>query len=141
MSPGELSLGGTLEISLINGFTSSAGQTLDILNWGSLAGAFSAVELPPLERLDWNTSQLAAGMLSVVLPGDFNGDGTVSGADLNNWKAGFDALPASPMPWARSMLAETSANWGDDFGGLQESFPIRRWAGRALRGAIPHIRQ
>ena len=34
---GQLSLAGTLEISLINGFTPSAGQSFDILNWGSLA--------------------------------------------------------------------------------------------------------
>ncbi|HEY3394101.1 MAG TPA: hypothetical protein VGK58_15415, partial [Lacipirellulaceae bacterium] len=85
---GELTLGGTLEISLINGFTPSAGQSFDILNWGSLSGAFSLVALPSLEGLAWDTSQLATGILSVApgLPGDFNLDGSVDAADYVVWR-------------------------------------------------------
>ena len=83
---GQLVLDGTLEISLINGFTPSAGQTFDILNWGSLAGAFSSIELPTLPGLSWNTSQLAAGMLSVAIPGDFNLDGSIDAADYVVWR-------------------------------------------------------
>ena len=35
---GALSLGGTLAVSLINGFTPAAGNSFDILDWGSLVG-------------------------------------------------------------------------------------------------------
>jgi T5SS/PEP-CTERM-associated repeat protein len=86
---GELTLGGTLEILLINGFTPAAGQTFDFLNAGTLAGAFSSVVLPDLPGLAWDASQLAAGTVSVTFPADFNGDGNVNSADLVNWKAGF----------------------------------------------------
>jgi T5SS/PEP-CTERM-associated repeat protein len=85
---GELMLDGTLEVSLINGFTPSAGQTFDILNWGSLAGAFSSFVLPALDGLAWNTSQLASGTLTVAIPGDFNFDGTVGAADYVVWRKG-----------------------------------------------------
>src|SRR5262249_38399637 len=45
---GQLSLGGTLSVSLINGFLPVRGNSFDILDWGSLAGAFSALQLPAL---------------------------------------------------------------------------------------------
>jgi hypothetical protein len=92
---GELTLDGTLQISLINGFTPSAGQSFDILNWGSLAGAFSAIQLPSLQGLAWNTSQLAAGMLSVAIPGDFNLDYSVNAADYVAWRKGIGVAPTS----------------------------------------------
>ncbi|NBV87691.1 MAG: hypothetical protein EBS01_15790, partial [Verrucomicrobia bacterium] len=40
---GAASLDGTLEIALLNGFTPSAGQTFDILTFGSATGKFSQV--------------------------------------------------------------------------------------------------
>ena len=55
----------------------------------SVTGAFSSVELPSLPGFAWDASQLASGVLSVVLPADFNGDGVVNGADLVDWRAGF----------------------------------------------------
>jgi hypothetical protein len=86
---GELTLAGTLEISLINGFSPAAGQTFDLLNWGSLSGAFSAINLPTMPGLAWDTSQLLTGMLRVVpagLPGDYNRDGVVDAADYVVWR-------------------------------------------------------
>ena len=86
---GNMALGGTLEISLINGFTPTTDQTFDILSWGSLAGAFSSVILPSVDGLAWDTSQLSMGMLSVAatgLPGDYNQDGTVDAADYVVWR-------------------------------------------------------
>jgi hypothetical protein len=95
---GELSLAGTLDVSLFNGFTPSAGQSFNILDWGSLVGTFSSINLPSLPGLIWNTSQLyATGMLSVASPftADFDEDGDVDGNDLANWKAGFIANAAT----------------------------------------------
>jgi len=86
---GNLTLDGTLIVSLTNGFHPAANESFDILGWGgALAGTFAALQLPALTgSLEWNTSQLyTAGVLSVVdgnlLPGDFNRDGHVDAADI-----------------------------------------------------------
>jgi hypothetical protein len=84
---GQLSLGGTLAISLINSFHPVTGNTFDILDWSSLAGIFSDVNLPTLGgRVVWDTSHLYSnGSLAVVATyyvGDFNRDGHVDAADI-----------------------------------------------------------
>jgi fibronectin-binding autotransporter adhesin len=85
---GLLSLSGALNVSLINGFIPSLGNTFDILDWGSKTGAFASVSLPGLNGgLAWNLAQLyTAGTLSVVssnlLPGDFNRDAQITAADI-----------------------------------------------------------
>lgn len=43
IASGLLSLGGTLNVSIISGFTPAAGERFDILDWGTLTGMFSAV--------------------------------------------------------------------------------------------------
>ena len=90
---GNLLTESALEVSLINGFTPSIGQSFDILNWGSLSGEFSSLSLPTLAGAAWDTSQLYVnGTLKVVAPtinGDFDGNGFVDSNDLNGWKSGF----------------------------------------------------
>lgn len=85
-----LALNGELKVSLINGFNPSAGQSFNILDWGSLAGTFSSLSLPTLAGLAWNTSQLyTTGALSIdsaSLPGDFDLDGDVDGRDFLTWQ-------------------------------------------------------
>jgi hypothetical protein len=88
LAGGQLSFAGNLQIALINGFTPSRGNEFDILDWSSLSGAFSSLQLPSLvSPLRWNVGQLYAdGTLSVVdsshLPGDFNRDTQVTAADI-----------------------------------------------------------
>jgi autotransporter-associated beta strand protein len=94
ISTGAFSLAGALNVSLVNGFSPSAGQSFNLFDWGTASGSFSALSLPTLGgSLAWNTSQLyATGVLSVAaadLPGDFTGDGFVNAADLAAWQAGF----------------------------------------------------
>jgi hypothetical protein len=90
---GNLATENALEVSLINGFVPSIGQTFDILNWGSLTGQFASLSLPSLSGAAWDTSQLYVnGTLKVVAPGgsgDFDGNGVVDSGDLNGWKGGF----------------------------------------------------
>ena len=89
---GALALGGTLKVDLINlgngVFAPSAGSAFDLLDWGSLSGTFSTIQLPTLSGgLQWNTSQLyTTGVISVALPGDFNGNGIVDAADYVVWR-------------------------------------------------------
>ena len=91
---GALTLGGALDVSLINDFTPTAGQSFDILDWGTLSGTFPTINLPTLAGLAWNTSQLyTTGVLSVMaslgLAGDYNQNGSVDAADYIVWRNGL----------------------------------------------------
>jgi len=65
---GEVSLDGTLEISLIDGFQPAPGDTFDILDFASLTGDFDEVNLPSLGgSLAWDDSALLVhGSIAVV---------------------------------------------------------------------------
>ena len=65
---GVLSLAGALDVSLTRGFVPRAGNSFDILDWGSLSGAFATLNLPALSGgLAWSTSQLyTTGVLTVI---------------------------------------------------------------------------
>ena len=86
-----VSLSGTLTVSLAGSFLPSSGTSFDILDWGSLSGTFSSIQLPGLGGgLQWNTTQLyTTGVISVGLPGDFNHDGTVDAAAYVLWRKKF----------------------------------------------------
>jgi hypothetical protein len=83
---GTLALGGTLNVSLINGFTPASGTSFDLLDWGTLSGKFSGLQLPSLTGpMGWDTSKLyTTGLITATayLPGDFNRDGHVNAADI-----------------------------------------------------------
>ena len=103
---GQLALDGALSVSTINGFKPQAGQSFDILDWGTLIGTFGSLVLPTLEPgLAWNTSQLyTTGVLSVAtaagIPGDFNHNGVVDAADYVAWRT--DSEPPSQRPTSAS---------------------------------------
>lgn len=65
---GALNFGGTLNVTLINGFTPSAGNSFDVLNYATASGTFATLSLPSLANgLSWNTSTLYSdGVISVV---------------------------------------------------------------------------
>jgi autotransporter-associated beta strand protein len=92
---GNAALGGALEITLTNGFSPTFGQSFDILDWGSLSGTFSSLNLPALGgAATWDASQLyTTGVLSVVnaiaYSADFDSDGDVDGDDLVDWRGDF----------------------------------------------------
>src|SRR5262249_26963103 len=64
------------------------GNSFDIMDWGTLSGNFSSLNLPTLSSgLSWSTLQLyTTGTLRVasssLLFGDFNRDGSVNAADI-----------------------------------------------------------
>ena len=95
---GLLSLGGTLDVSLLPGFDPVAGHAFDILNWGSLNGTFASIHLPILTGLQWDTSLLyTTGELSLAaaaLTGDYNGNGIVDAADYTVWRDSLGATGA-----------------------------------------------
>lgn len=90
---GQLSIGGVLSVSLINGFTPAAWSSFDLLDWGSLAGTFSSISLPALPVGQWDTSKLYVdGTLSVSLLGDFDHSGVVTAADYVVWRKGLGTI-------------------------------------------------
>ena len=96
---GNAALAGALQIALTNSFSPTAGNSFDILDWGSLSGSFATLNLPALAGgLAWNASQLyTTGVLSVApaFTADFDSDGDVDGADLAQWQGDFGATPDS----------------------------------------------
>ena len=105
---GNMSLGGTLDVSLAPGYVPSSGAVFDILDFSNmLETAFATLNLPALGGTrTWDTSQLyTTGVLSVIGPpsveGDFNDDGKVDAADYVVWRkqigtpAGYDAWRAN----------------------------------------------
>ena len=64
---GQATLNGTLEVSYLNGFSPSAGESFDLFN-GPTTGTFSQISLPALnDGLQWNTGNLYAnGTISVT---------------------------------------------------------------------------
>jgi autotransporter-associated beta strand protein len=93
---GNLTLGGSLVISLINGFTPAAGEAFDLFDSPNLSGAFSTIALPALEGRVWDLSQLhTSGVLAVVAAGDFDGNLAVDDADLAVWSAGLGSSGAT----------------------------------------------
>ena len=89
VTTGTLSAGGTLDVSLINGFAPGTGDSFDILDFNAVTGAFDSILLPTLGgSLSWNTDDLlTTGVLSVIgdsiLLGDLDGDGDVDGVDID----------------------------------------------------------
>jgi T5SS/PEP-CTERM-associated repeat protein len=111
LATGQMALGGTLSVSLLNGFEPQAGNSFNILDWGSIAGTFAALSLPPLPgSLTWNTSQLyTTGVLNVVGPGtsgDYNLNGVVDAADYVVWRKNPGGFPAGAYATWRSQFGQ-----------------------------------
>ena len=64
---GAFTAAGTLTVRLINGFTPADGDTFDILDFGSVSGAFTATNLPG-SPANWNTTALySTGEIQYVM--------------------------------------------------------------------------
>ncbi len=89
---GDLTLGGTLVLSLLDGYIPSLGQSFAIFGGAisSISGTFQSIVAP---TFDGQTVYLAYGTGQVMLqvgeanfPGDFNHDGRVDAADYVVWR-------------------------------------------------------
>ncbi|XAL98098.1 PEP-CTERM sorting domain-containing protein [Phycisphaeraceae bacterium D3-23] len=117
-------IGGTLDVQLINGFDPVAGETFDIFNLASQSGVFSDILLPALDvGLGWHLGKLYTdGELHVELVGDLNLDGFVGVEDLDlllaNWgdsALAFDYTAGDASGdglVGAADLAIVQANWG-----------------------------
>ena len=78
---------GTFQVLLAEGYTPQAGDQFTVLSFGTVSGAFDAIELPALSSgLAWNVNDLLIGggleVVNALLYGDANNNGQVTGADL-----------------------------------------------------------
>jgi MYXO-CTERM domain-containing protein len=123
---GAVTLGGMLRITLVEGYMPVDGDSFDVLNWTTLSGQFSVVELPPLDApLTWNRSQLyITGTLSVIdaVPGDFDSDGDVDGADFVAWQSNFPKATGATL--AQGDADSDGDIDGADFVVWQTHFPF-----------------
>jgi hypothetical protein len=88
---GQALLAGALNVSLLDGFSPSLGNTFTFLSAvGGIAGAFDTTDLPDLATgLSWSINYNPTNVqLAVVagVAGDFNDDGSVDAADYVVWR-------------------------------------------------------
>ncbi|MCI0333041.1 MAG: autotransporter-associated beta strand repeat-containing protein, partial [Planctomycetes bacterium] len=113
---GTATLDGTLDVSLIDAFMPSAGDSFEILAAiGGVFGTFETESLPVLAGgLSWNVLYGANSVVLEVaapgLPGDYNGDGKVDAADYVVWRkgVGIASTPENYNIWR--------ANFGESIG-------------------------
>ena len=127
---GTLGLGGTLDVTLVDigggVLNPQAGDFFDILNFGSISGDFTTMNLPAIDLgLMWNVGFLkTTGELLSTIMGDINGDLTVGVTDLgllaNQWGTGgfgqFTADITGDGIVSVTDLGALAANWGDTVG-------------------------
>lgn len=119
-STGALAFGGTLQVSLINDFPPSAGQSFNLFDWASTSGNFTSLQLPTLTGLSWNTSQLyTTGVLSVAsagIPGDYNQNGVVDAADYVLWRKFNNTSTTLPNDFTPGTDDSDYVVWRSHFG-------------------------
>ena len=120
---GTLTADGTLDIDAGGfGFAGEAGDVFDILSFGAVSGSFDTINLPVVEGLLWETSDLlVTGEISLyALDGDFNADGKVDAADYTVWRDNLggdeEALTFGTGDGSGTVDAADYAIWVANFG-------------------------
>ncbi len=85
---GTADLAGTLAISLIDGFTPTAGQQFTVLTSSGITNSGLSLSGPDASMfsLDVGASSVILNVGIASLAGDYNGDGTVNAADYTRWQ-------------------------------------------------------
>jgi T5SS/PEP-CTERM-associated repeat protein len=86
---GSATLGGTLNVSLLNGFTPASGTVFEILHADSgISGFFDNLSFPPGPAWAFVDTGFSIFLIAPgpALPGDFNRDGKVDAADYVVWR-------------------------------------------------------
>jgi T5SS/PEP-CTERM-associated repeat protein len=128
---GQATLGGTLEISLLDGFTPSPADTFNFLTAAALSGAFSNINVnsPSGGSFDVDFTPTGLSLSNYQpeeLPGDFNEDGSVDAADYVVWRKGLGTI------YTPSDFGLWRANFGRTSGAGSSAFQVPEPAGMAL---------
>ncbi|MCX6899401.1 MAG: M6 family metalloprotease domain-containing protein, partial [Verrucomicrobia bacterium] len=119
---GAFNFGGALTLSLLDGFTASAGDRFDLFDFSSATGAFSLTNLPGLEpTLYWDTS-------SLYITGEIEADQRTAGIAT----PGTDVYPITNKPTAGSGI-----NWNRPLStGLVSAVPVNEGASTNFYDAV-----
>lgn len=81
---GDVTLAGTLDVSLLDDFKPVVGAQFTIIaaTGGTITGSFDFVSSPVTVDIEYGRSTVTLLVTAVPVPGDVNGDGVVDGADL-----------------------------------------------------------
>ncbi|MEX2308955.1 MAG: autotransporter-associated beta strand repeat-containing protein [Pirellulales bacterium] len=117
---GAASLNGTLNVSLLDGYTPAGGTTFEILSASSgVSGTFSNVVLPSAGwQVTYNATSVVLTAAAAGLAGDFNNDNVVDAADYVIWRK-FIGTPEAYNAW-RANFGNTA---GSGSGGNAHSAP------------------
>jgi hypothetical protein len=132
---GAIDLDGILNVSLLNNFAPSLGNTFTFLTGASLSGTFADANFPTLGAgLGWDVIYNANSVAIKVVeqndvPGDTNGDGVVNIVDLNNVRNNFGAngnpILGDTAPFDGAVTIADLNNVRNNFGtgGVSQSVP------------------
>lgn len=129
-------LAGTLKVEIVDDFIPVAGQSFDILDFTSVTGQFTTLDLPQLaDGLKWDASNLyTTGVLAVnpVLSADLDRNGVVDAADLSQWQGDFGVNAMSDADDDSDTDGADFLHWQRQFGGPSLMF--------AAANAVPEPR-
>ncbi len=127
---GNLTLGGSLNVSLIGGFHPSAGDAFVPLTYNSVTGRFDAVSLPALGGgLDWALAVDLSGLLLSVGENPLAVNSTGDTGDANPGDGACETAVGNGLCTLRAAIQESNAD--PAFGRITFAIP----------GAGPHIIQ
>jgi hypothetical protein len=89
MITGSASLDGTLNVSLINGFTPNAGQQFTILTAGSIVNNGFVLGGPAASSFTLLVNSTSVILQAIGLAGDYNHNGIVDAGDYTVWRKGL----------------------------------------------------
>jgi hypothetical protein len=92
---GNASLGGTLDLAPVNGFTPDWGDAWTVATYSSLVGDFDTIDLPTLADIDyrwWSEVNATNYRLGVRHFADINYDGAINFTDLNTVLSNFGTM-------------------------------------------------
>jgi len=118
---GDLTLGGALDVDLLDGFTPLPGSVFQIVSAaGGVGGSFENALLPALSGANWQMRySVNAVLLQVALTGDYNFNGRVDAADYTLWRNSLGQIGiglAADGDGDRQIDVDDYAVWKTHFG-------------------------
>ena len=116
---GDVALGGTLDISLLGGFTPTPGDNWQIITAGGIDGTFSSLTAGYSVQEQGDNLRLYFGPAPpLALAGDYNGDHIVNTADYTMWRDHLgEAIELTNETESPGIVDEDDYNaWKDNFG-------------------------
>jgi hypothetical protein len=99
---GTATLGGTLQVNLLNAFVPQVGNSFEIIRaFGGVSGAFANTSFAGMPGITWRLAYEPLAVRLFVdavtsLPGDFNLNGFVDAADYSVWRKSVGATGTNP---------------------------------------------